>query len=278
MSRARRLLLRVLRWYGRQPDHTGKLALMYRLAPPGRAYVPPNFIGYYRDDLLVQLDTRNYLEWWVYMFGQYEAANVALLRRVVQPGMVVADVGANVGLFTLLLARSATATGQVHAFEPNPPLFQRLSENVALNRLPNVALFPQACAAVPGDVTFYAPAVTEINQGLGTLRPTATATPITVAATTLDAHFAAAPRLDFIKLDVEGAEALVLQGAEATLRRLRPSLLLEAEAQHGTTLRALLNQLHGLGYHVWSVDNAGLQRVHATAPVGGSWYASPATL
>lgn len=278
----RRLAIRALRWYGRQADHRYKFALFQALVPPGRPYTPhPQFVGYYDRDLLLHLDTRSYLEWFVFFWGAYEPHNLRLLKSVVQPGMVVADVGANIGLFTLPLARQCGPAGEIHSFEPNSRVFERLRQNVALNRLGQVRLIAQACGAQVGEVDLFVPRAGEANQGVASLQPGALTTErITCAVTTLDAYFAQASRLDLIKLDIEGAELLALQGATACLRRFRPLLLIEAEPRNaqrfGTKLAAMHALLREHGYTLWSVQPSGLHRLATVDETSaGSWYAVP---
>src|SRR5437868_4188080 len=83
-------------------------------------------------DSLIQIDTRSYIEWATYVYGAYERGAVNLLQRLAHPGSIVLDVGANIGTFTLPLARAVGPAGTIYAFEPHPRLRARLSMNIAL--------------------------------------------------------------------------------------------------------------------------------------------------
>jgi hypothetical protein len=83
---------------------------------------------------------------WLHKLGLM-GADRALLEAQVQPGMVVADIGANVGLYTYLLARRVGERGIVYAFEPNPPLFASLETNCRINGVANVRLHNVALGA-----------------------------------------------------------------------------------------------------------------------------------
>jgi FkbM family methyltransferase len=149
--------------------------------------------------------------------GIGEREERALIERVVQPGMVAVDVGANVGLHTLGLADRVGPTGRVHALEPDPDNFALLSRGVERAHLAHVRLHQVAASASPGTLTLY---VSEANRGDHRVAPAAEARrSFTVSAVTLDVLLADEPRVDFVKIDVQGAETLVVRGLRETLRR-----------------------------------------------------------
>lgn len=85
--------------------------------------------------------------------GDFELEVAEFLTRFLEPGMVCVDVGAHIGVFTLLAAERVGPSGQVHAFEPGPSEFEQLKGNVALNNLTNVKLNPVAITAENGYAT-----------------------------------------------------------------------------------------------------------------------------
>lgn len=162
-------------------------------------------------------------------FEAVEQAERAFYRRYLGDGMIVFDVGANVGELTLLFSRLA-AGGAVHAFEPAPDAFEALRSAVERERAANVTLNAAALADRPGSVRlncYDGPfhAFTSMAD-----RPLADygvdagpARPVDVEATTLDAYCEAkgVDRIDLLKIDVEGAELQVLRGARAMLAAKR---------------------------------------------------------
>jgi FkbM family methyltransferase len=219
-------------------------------------------------DGLIQIDTRSFIEWWIYIFGGFETGAIDQLRRLVHPGAVVIDVGANVGAFTLPLARAAGRQGRVHAFEPHPVVRARLLENLALNNLRNVTVLDCALGAKPGRTTLYVPI--HANQGQASLmqRP-GLDDQVSCAIDTLDNYVAAlgSPRVDLIKIDTEGAEYLVLSGASKLLSTSRPCVYVEVSpdylANFGASARQVAELLSGHGYDIWqneSVEIAALRK------------------
>jgi len=157
-------------------------------------------------------DLENPIELGLAMKGLLEAEDLGLFLSLIQPGMTVFDIGANVGMYTVLAAKRVGAGGRVHAFEPTPQVAEKLRENILLNRLSNVTVQQVAVSDVPGVCTFFLEE--ECNQN--SLVATA-GTPIQVKAITLDAYLNAVgmTQVDMIKIDIEGAEAKALRGGES---------------------------------------------------------------
>jgi FkbM family methyltransferase len=149
---------------------------------------------------------------------------------------VALDIGANIGMTALVLG-ALVPRGRVVAVEPSPRTAAALRETLALNRMAGrVAVEQCAVSSAPGEAAFHADAghsagsklVTEGTMDLARLA----SAPVTVPVTTLDALVAAhaLPRLDLVKVDVEGFEGEVLDGAAVTIARHRPAFILEFNA------------------------------------------------
>lgn len=169
--------------------------------------------------------------------GTYDDANLRLCQKLIRPGHVCIDVGANAGVYTVLMARWASDAGQVHAFEPVAHVRQRLLRNVRLNRLAQVRVEECAVGAAPGIAMMHQVRPEVFRAGTSSLvanenieRMTGAAfDQVEVAVTTLDAYAvkAALTRVDFIKLDVEGYELECLRGAAGLLGTHRPLIFME---------------------------------------------------
>jgi len=162
----------------------------------------------------------------------YEPETTEYLRRHLQPGSVFVDVGANHGYFTILAASLVGARGLVVAFEPNPPVYERLDMHVRLNGFERrVMLVNSALSDSDGDQTFFVSQWTG-NTGISTLTPGASIIDggglsadrtIQVRAEALDHWLAMNPidRIALLKIDAEGAEAHVVRGMSALLQAKR---------------------------------------------------------
>lgn len=149
-----------------------------------------------------------------------------VLRRLVRPGMSVADVGANIGLLTLVMARAAGPNGKVVAFEPEAVPRSNLEKMKHLNGLSWVEVRDQAVGAKAGRLTFH---VSDIigHSSLYALPEAEAARTIEVEVVRLD-DVAPAKRLDVVKIDVEGAELDVLAGMQGVIAK-NPDLAVLAE-------------------------------------------------
>ena len=158
-------------------------------------------------------------------YGELSPDERDMLLQMVRPGLPVVEVGANIGVHTLPLAR-ACAPAPLFAFEPQQQVFQLLCANLATNNIGNVIALPYACGAAEG--TAAVPPVNyeaEGNFGGVALSPEPAAGGTTVRVQTIDGL--GLPACGLIKIDVEGWEADVLRGAAETIRRSRPRIYLE---------------------------------------------------
>jgi len=159
--------------------------------------------------------------------GTYDLPFTAFVQRHLRPGDLAIDVGAHVGLFTLLMAYQVWEHGRVIAYEPNPRLLELLRDNVAMNWLDDrVEIVPRAVAATESSVELRAP---RRFQMLGTIQSLIDDVPpsrhrrdtvdtIEVRTEPLDARMGRVERIDLIKVDVEGAEEQVFAGMSELLR------------------------------------------------------------
>ena len=158
-------------------------------------------------------------------YGEFSALEMKLFAQICAPGHIVIEVGANIGSHTVGLARLVGSSGRVLAFEPQRLPFQTLCANVALNSIENVDCFWAAMGSQDGyiDVPDINPRK-EFNFGAVSLLGTPRGRP--VACHTLD-QYITLPRIDLIKVDVEGMEADVLRGGEQVLKQFKPVLYVE---------------------------------------------------
>jgi len=158
------------------------------------------------------------------------AALYWVAQNAVAPDAVVMDVGANIGLTASVFARHTE--GAVYAVEPSPLIFPHLEATVAANGAAQVRPLNVALGSAPGRMRFYADRTAAAASHLVTDATLARRSDIEVPVTTLDALVTlhGIDRLDLVKLDVEGFELDVLDGARQTLERLAPAVFLEFNA------------------------------------------------
>ncbi|HEY4120444.1 MAG TPA: FkbM family methyltransferase [Byssovorax sp.] len=162
---------------------------------------------------------------------RYEPEEAAFVGRYLQPGMTVLDIGAHHGFYTLLASHCVGAAGRVISFEPSSRERARLERHLRINRCTNVEVRPFALGSAEGEVELFR--VDGRQTGFNSLRPPDIDQPTSVHRVpikVLDEVLAQAgvTKVDFIKMDVEGAELEVLRGARRLLAtRPRPVILAE---------------------------------------------------
>jgi len=217
--------------------------------------------------------------------GQYDGPLHAYYDRYVQPGMTCFDVGANIGDSTLHLAMLVGRNGRVHAFEPAPGPLRRLRENIAANAFQDrVEVHEVALADRAGTAVFSCAEHAVENQGMGSLvnhHNDVVSTTIDVTLRTLDQLAAeiGLTSLDLVKLDIQGSELMFLAGGQATLKRLRPTILLEVSpvelACIGRRSCDLFAAVESQGYRVHSLqENGEAGQVLRSCDVGPTFAAS----
>jgi FkbM family methyltransferase len=188
--------------------------------------------------------------------GDHETAEHRFLRSLDLTHKTVYEVGAFQGILTLFFSSRAK---DVIAYEPNPPSYNRVMQNLRLNGRDNVRVRNLAVGETPGSITLLSdPLMPGGTSGdptvAGQIKGSSTATAVQVPVVTLDQDIAAAqlPPPELIKIDIEGMELPALKGMAGTLRRHHPDLYME---MHGATMahkdanvRAIVEFVLSLGY------------------------------
>jgi FkbM family methyltransferase len=188
-----------------------------------------------------------------YALGLYEPDVIRTLRKYLRQGDTCIDVGGHVGYLTIIMSHLVGQEGRVVTFEPVRETFETLEENVRLNGLKNTVL---ECAAV-GESEERISLLCQVGQRLSwTASTSAYSVPgetseISVPASSLDSYMQRTGlRPDLIKIDVEGAELRVLQGARQTLQSFRPVVLVEIHDLGTEHREGVLGLLENCGYAV----------------------------
>ena len=179
-------------------------------------------------------------------YGEFCEAEMRLLGQTVKPGMTVVEAGANIGTHTVFFAQAVGTSGKVLAFEPQRIVYQMLCGNLALNQLSNVQAINGGLgreAAVLRMPAFdYSAAA-----NFGDAKPSVSEEGETVAIASLNSHELEACHL--IKIDVEGMELQVLEGAKNTIARLGPFLYVENDRDEMS--KELIQWLLSAGYRLY---------------------------
>lgn len=238
-----RLLLPIRLYLSSFPVQRGKGILLRHVVTP---LLPPpgaEFELRLPGEVRIALRYRETLGLSSLLYGTFELAELEFARSRLRPGDDAMDIGANVGIFSVVMGAAVGRSGRVFAFEPAPGNIVRLKKNLERNGLDHAQLFPCALGEADGQMTLHLatdpayPSLLEVQSGL------ADGTSVSVPVRRLDAVWeeAGRPRIGFVKMDVEGAEAAVIRGATGLLGTCHPTMLIEANsAEQLEILRDLL--------------------------------------
>ena len=237
-------LVRILRPF----SFRGKARLLNSLCPRKDERVTDVF-GY-----RIKLDLNDFIQRLVYLHA-FEWQETATIRSFLKPGDVFVDVGANIGYFTLLAASLVKKTGRVLAFEPSPYASARLAETIATNHISQVTLRVLALGAKSSTLPLYLPS--QSGNHSPTMLANEGGAPIAVNVRRLDDCLkeCGVENVDFMKVDVEGFEPHVLEGANTFLSqgRIRAILCEFNEVwlqKNGSSKEQLLQILTSYGYQL----------------------------
>jgi FkbM family methyltransferase len=249
----------ILRWF--PPETPGKTRLARTLLGPSLGARDVRISGRHGVEFITP-SLQESVGFYLLIDGVYEYELLDFILSKIQTGSVFIDVGANIGCFTLPVAKNLNAGGRVIAIESSPSVFPYLKRNVTLNGLSNISLIQ--CAASNTDwqeVPFYEAPVD--NFGMGSLGAQFHDKPIPVITRTLDGILCEQriDRVDLIKVDVEGFEAAVFRGAEKLLNGPdAPLIVFEfcdwaenrvPDGQIGAAQKALKD----CGYRIWRLQD-----------------------
>jgi FkbM family methyltransferase len=204
----------------------------------------------------------DYASYEIYFKGIYDRYMTNFFQAHLFEGNVCWDIGTERGWFTLLMANLVGNTGRVDSFEAFPPTFVKLKKNIDLNQFEWVNANNVAVSDSTGKM-FFVPPTDEVTHhvdylhdcgGVGYLTQNATPDSIEVPTISLDEYAVNHPleRLDFIKIDIEGAEYAALLGAENIIRKIRPIIAIEYNQETalraGTSIEKLDELLDSYGY------------------------------
>lgn len=193
--------------------------------------------------------------------GNMEPGLTRHFRAVVREGMTVVDAGANLGLYTLHAARLVGTTGRVHSIEPAPRTWELLRGNIQVNGLLEcgiVQLHKVAVSNYSGEALLAMYSGTSGHNTLFPEEPPDSMVPVPVM--TLDTLLQKEPHVDVVKIDVEGAEALVFEGMTQLLAR-SPNVCVLMEfspgqlARAGTEPAGFLKSLSNAGWEIALIDD-----------------------
>ena len=217
----------------------------------------------YDSDINMQLHLSDFIQQQIFFLGFYDFAGISYLKKNLQEGDVFFDIGANVGSFSLIASKQVQSAGKVYAFEPVHQTFKQLTYNYSLNQFTQTTLIRKAVANKNGQIELNVS--DQSNTGMSSIlnHDAENGKIEIVPCITLD-DFVVENKIstiNLIKMDIEGAEYLALQGMSHILQHIRPDIMVELNksiiqknpAQH----QKLLTLMASYQYKLKGIDREG---------------------
>jgi FkbM family methyltransferase len=272
-----------LAWATRHFHPKGTDRLVRLVHPPGNRHSIQTVVDY-DDGLRLHVDTNSFCEWYIYFYGAFRPEISKLLNEILQPGHVAMDIGANIGMHTVIMANRVGRRGRVMSFEPDPHPYARLQANLRLNNLDFVETHRAALSGKTEKRKLFLHDETIgnfANASLYAENVGANTQTVEIEVLSLDDVIALnpPPRLDAIKLLAQGEEWNILQGGRETIARYRPHVFFLYEPSYWQ--RQNLNLMDGVrffgdyGYKTYAVEFGPRREVTEDIPVGQVFHAVP---
>ena len=242
--------------YGKEVD-----SLIGKMPPNYTLYEPGSWRTFERDGIKICVDISDFIGYMAY-FG-FKDETIDSFYSLIRPNQVVLDIGANIGITVLNIAKKLKGTGKVIAFEPDPLNFKQLKKNISLNNFKNIELQNIGLGAEKSIQKLHTP--TNSNRGGNRINNGASDKYTLVQIETLNsfAEINLGSKVDLVKIDVEGFEYKVLDGGRRFLKTHQPILFIELDdnnlREQGDSAVKLLNLLQDCGYIRFIKANSGEQ-------------------
>jgi FkbM family methyltransferase len=204
----------------------------------------------------LELDPNEYIDSSLYQ-DSFEPDTIKAFKKIIRPGIQFIDIGANIGFFSLLVAKHAGKNGKVVAFEPTRYGFDKTSKNLALNSFHNITLEKIALSDKNDEAEMFFNASWPIDNQFEPKEKI----PEKLRFETLDWYVKRMniPNIDLIKIDVDGFEFKILKGARETLAKMSPLIILEicgyTLKRNGDSIKDIVDYLLSFNYSFYSEKN-----------------------
>jgi FkbM family methyltransferase len=237
--------------------------IVFRIFQPLNLFRNVTLVTRYDRDMKMKLDLDEWIQQHIYFLGHFDPYGILFLKKNLKEGDVFVDAGANVGSYTLIAAKQTGKTGRVFAFEPAGEIYNRLCENVSLNKYGSIQT--EKKALYDKNTTLDLFLANKMNLGMSSIYHHDTESGMTerVEAIKLDDYIDSQNIncIDLIKIDIEGSEIFALRGMKKILEKFRPKILIELKEethiQSEFSIDDIINFLSRLGYEQWIIDGKG---------------------
>lgn len=221
------MLKKLYRYILRRPSFRGQFRIFAWLFDHGKLGGIRKTVSPLEDHFKINTDTRNFIEASIYYLGDYEPWVKKHFKRLIRPGDIILDIGANIGFHSLYFSTLTGAKGKVIAIEPVNQNFSALKNNVVLNGFDNIITIQKALANEKKEIQIHIDPEAKNPGAFSLLEGGIKNTSISCVKGDDLVDELGFKRIDFIKIDVEGYELEALKGLTLTIESNRPTIIFE---------------------------------------------------
>jgi len=233
--------------------HISKYSFIQKIIKKTNTILKPEFVEI--EGNRIYLDKQDSL--FLSIRGYHEKTATRIAKEHIKEGDTVIDIGANIGYYTLLFAKWVGPSGKVYAFEPEPSNFQLLEKNVEANNYENITIFQKAVSDKNDKLSFY---ISDESSAANQLfKPKKFSKIIEVDSIKLDEFLPPDQKIDFIKIDIQGAEGTAIKGMNSLLEHNPNTIIMQewwpdAIKKYNMDSDEHLKILEKLGYSFYEID------------------------
>jgi FkbM family methyltransferase len=232
-----------------------------KIIQPKRLFKNKTTIAKYDSTLKIKLNLEEWIQQQIFLFDYFDQEGIDCVKKNLKNGDVFLDVGANIGAYALIASKIVGETGKVLCFEPVTSTFNHLKENVELNGLSNIQIEQKALMESPQNIEIHIGDISNTGTSSIVNKVENESKSEMIEAIVFDDQFKDLDRIDFIKMDIEGAEYSALKGMKNSIQKHLPKILIEISddiLKNATyTSKELIEFIINLGYEQFGINESG---------------------
>ena len=232
-----------------------------RIILPYKLFKNKTTIAEYDDTLKIKLNIDEWIQQQIFLFGYFDQPGINFIKKNLKKDHVFIDAGANIGAYSLVASKIVGDQGKVIAFEPVKNTFDHIQENISLNNLKNIDLNKTALGEKKERITIYSGDDSNTGNSSIIKNEASHSASEEIQCINFDEEFSDLERIDFLKIDIEGAEYYALKGMIKSLEKFKPTILIEISDEiidkADYSKKDLIVLLTNIGYQQYGLNESG---------------------
>lgn len=232
-----------------------------RIILPYNLFKNKTTISEYDETLKIKLNIDEWIQQQIFLFGYFDEPGINFIKKNLKKDDVFIDAGANIGAYSLIASKIVGDQGKVISFEPVNSTFDHIQENISLNNLKNIDLHKTALGEKKEKITIYSGDNSNTGNSSIIKNEASHSASEEIQCINFDEEFSDLKRINFLKMDIEGAEFYALKGMIKSLEKFKPTILIEISDEiiekADYSKDDLIELLTNIGYQLFGLNEKG---------------------